>query len=186
MLKLKKPNDVLFVLVSYLPIPDKVGEMKTKPTQYAVRTLNSSEFSPILLLPAPVFLLIKNAKKKYALNCNIGEEDVISAPDVESIYEVPINFEKDNLSDIILKKLKLKPRKKNLREWARMVKIMKTAKQSVKIGIVGKYFGTGDFVLCDSYISVIEAIKHAAYFYKKRPLVDWIDADEKNFGSLKN
>jgi CTP synthase len=185
MLKLKKPNDVLFVLISYLPIPGKIGEMKTKPTQYAVRTLNSSGIQPDIIIARARVPLDKKRKEKIAFNCNIGEEDVISAPDIKNIYEVPINFEKDHLSNIVLKKLKLKPRlrKKNLKEWARMVRVMKTAKQSLKIGIVGKYFSTGNFILCDSYISVIEAIKHAAYFYKKRPLIDWIDAE--NFGSLK-
>ena len=177
MLKLKKPNDVLFVLVSYLPIPGKIGEMKTKPTQYAVRTLNSSGIQPDVIIARARVPLDKKRKEKIALNCNIGEEDVISAPDIESIYEVPINFEKDHLSDIVLKKLKLRPRRKNLKEWARMVRVMKTAKQSLKIGIVGKYFGTGDFILCDSYISIIEAIKHATYFYKKSPLINWIDAE---------
>lgn len=187
MLKLKKSNDVLFVLVSYLPIPDKIGEMKTKPTQYAVRTLNASGIQPDIIIARSRAPLDKKRKEKIALNCNMRNEDVISAPDTESIYEVPVNFEKDNLSRIILEKLKIKPRKKDLKKWARMTRIIKQVKEAVKIGVVGKYFGTGDFVLIDSYISVIEALKHAAYFYKKKPVIEWIDAEkfEKNFQTIK-
>jgi CTP synthase len=178
MLKLKKPNDVLVVLISYLPIPTKVGEMKTKPTQHAVRTLNASGIQPDIIIARSRVSLDKKRKEKIAINCNIHEEDVISAPDIESIYEVPVNFEKDNLSNIIFKKLKSKPRRKNLKDWTGMVRIIKMVKKPVKIGIVGKYFGTGDFVLIDSYISVIEAIKHTAYFYKRKPVINWIDSEK--------
>jgi len=177
-LKLKKPNDVLFVLVSYLPIPSKVGEMKTKPTQYAVRTLNSAGIQPDIIIARSRNPLDKKRKEKIAVNCNVRDEDIISAPDVEGIYEVPVNFEKDNLSGIILEKLKLKPRKKDFKKWARMVRTVKTAKKPVKIGIVGKYFGTGDFVLADSYISVIEAVKHAAIFHKRKPVIEWINSEQ--------
>ncbi len=191
MLKLKKPNDVLFVLVSYLPIPSKVGEMKTKPTQYAVRTLNSAGIQPDIIIARSRNPLDKKRKEKIAINCNMNNEDIISAPDVENIYEVPVNFEKDNLSGIILEKLKLKPRKKDLRKWLRLVKIIRTARKTVKIGVVGKYFGTGDFILSDSYISVIEAVKHAAYHHKVKPIIEWIDAEKfesspQSVKSLKN
>lgn len=188
MLKLKYPPDVLFVLVSYLPIPSKIGEMKTKPTQYAVRTLNSAGIQPDIILARSSAPLDNKRKEKIALNCNMRQEDVISAPDIETIYEIPLNFEKDKLSDLILKKLKLKPRKSNLQDWAKLLRTIKSAKQPVKIGIVGKYFGTGDFVLSDAYLSVIEAIKHAAFFHKKRPVITWINSEEfeKNFQALKN
>ncbi|KKT26976.1 MAG: CTP synthetase [Parcubacteria group bacterium GW2011_GWA2_43_9b] len=188
MLKLKKPNDVLFVLVSYLPIPNKIGEMKTKPTQYAVRTLNSAGVQPDIILARSAVALDVKRKEKIALNCNMRQEDVISAPDIETIYEVPLNFEKDGLSDLILKKLKVRPRKNNLKDWYRLVKTARAANKEVKIGLVGKYFGTGDFVLSDAYLSVIEAIKHAAFFHKRKPVITWINAEEfeKNPKALKN
>jgi len=189
-LRLKKPDDVLFVLVSYLPIPNKIGEMKTKPTQYAVRTLNSTGIQPDIIIARSSVALDQKRKEKIAMNCNMYEQDVISAPDIDSIYEVPINFEKDKLSDRILAKLKVKPRKTDLKEWQDLVHIVTSANKSVKIGIVGKYFGTGDFVLADAYISVIEAIKHAAYFHNHKPIIDWINAekfeqDEKAVKELK-
>jgi len=191
MLKLKKPKDVLFVLVSYLPIPSKIGEMKTKPTQYAVRALNSAGIQPDIILARSSVPLDKKRKEKIAVNCNMHEQDVISAPDIDTIYEVPINFEKDKLSDLILEKLEIKAKRSDLKEWNSLVKTIRAKKSNVKIGIVGKYFGTGDFILADAYISVIEAIKHAAFFHKKEPLIDWINSeafekDPKSVKSLKN
>ena len=177
-LKVKKPNDVLLVLVSFLPLQNLDSELKTKPTQYAVKTLNSTGLQPDIILARAATPLDKKRKEKIAFNCSLREEDIISAPDVESIYEVPVNFEKDNLSDRILKKLKTRPRKSNLQQWRRLIKTIKNSSQSVNIGIVGKYFSTGKFVLADSYISVIEAIKQAAYYFKRQPVIKWIDAEE--------
>lgn len=178
MLRLKYPKDVLFVLVSFLPIPSKIGEMKTKPTQYAVRTLNSAGIQPDIILARSSAPLDAKRKEKIALNCNMRQDDVISAPDVETIYDIPLNFEKDKLSDLILKKLRLNPRKSNLEDWAALNRVVKTAQRPVKIGIVGKYFGTGDFVLSDAYLSVIESIKHAAFFHKRRPVITWLNSEE--------
>jgi CTP synthase len=116
------------------------------------------------------------------------KEDVISAPDIESIYEVPINFERDCLSDIILKKLRSKAKGTDLKEWKEFVKNVKSDLPPVKIGIVGKYFGTGDFMLSDAYISVIEAIKHAAFASKRKASIDWLNAEdyEKDPKKLRN
>ncbi len=187
MLKLKKPNDVVLVLVSYLPLQGKESELKTKPTQYAVRTLNSAGLQPDIVIARASVPLDKKRKEKIAFNCNIFEEDVISAPDVESIYEIPINFEKDRLSATILTKLRLKSRFQDLKNWQKLARTIRSANRSVKIGIVGKYFGTGNFILADSYISVIEAVKHAAYYFGRKPEIRWLDAEvyEKNPKQLK-
>jgi len=187
MMKLAHPKDVLFILVSYLPIPSKIGEMKTKPTQYAVRTLNSAGIQPNIILARSAVPLDEIRKRKISIFCNVAPQDVISAPDIETIYEVPLNFEKENLSNQILKKLGLAPRKKDLKDWEALIKTIKNASKSVKIGIVGKYFETGKFTLMDSYISVIEAVKHAAYFFRRRPEIFWLSAEkyEKNPIQLK-
>jgi len=177
-LKLKNPDDILFVLVSYLPIPGTIGEMKTKPTQYAIRTLNSYGIQPDIVIARSSERLDEKRKEKIAVSSNIDPRQIISAPDVESIYEVPLNFEKDGLSKIILKKFGLSPRKRDLREWKRMVSKIKNAKEEVKIAVVGKYFKTGDFVLSDAYISVLEAIKHAAFSLGRKPIISWIDSTE--------
>ena len=188
MLKLRHPEDVFFILVSYLPVPGVIGEMKTKPTQYAARTLNSAGIQPDMILARSSVSLDKPRKRKISIFCNLPEENVISAPDIKSIYEVPINFEKDELSARILKAFNLRTRdKSDLIDWKKFVKISKTAKKSVKIGIVGKYFETGKFILQDSYISVIEAIKHACWANNRKPKIYWLTSSkyEKNPNMLK-
>lgn len=177
-LKIKNPNDVIFVLVSYLPIPNKVGEMKTKPTQYAVRTMNSYGVHPDIVIARSELPLDKQRKEKLAISSSINPDHIISAPDIDSIYEIPINFEKDKLSDTLLRLLKVKPKQTDLKDWRAMVSKMKNAKEEVKIGIVGKYFKTGDFILSDVYISVIESIKHAATSIGKKVSIDWLDAEQ--------
>ncbi len=176
MLKLKNPDDVLFVLVSYLPVPDKVGEMKTKPTQYAVRTLNSYGVHPDIIVARSDRPLDKKRKEKIAFSSNVPVENIISAPDVDSIYDIPLNFEKDGLSTTLLKLLKTKPKQTDLADWRRFVTKLKSAKDEVKIAMVGKYFKTGDFVLSDVYISVIESLKHAAAANGKKLKLEWLSA----------
>ncbi len=187
MMHLQEPQNVLFILVSYLPVPKIIGEMKTKPTQHAVRALNSSGIQPDIIIARSEIPIDQPRKRKISIFCNVQEEDVISAPDIESIYEIPLNFERDNLGKLILKKFGLRSKKENLRDWQKLVKVIKTAKKSIKIGIVGKYFETGNFTLADSYISVIEAVKHACWFYKVKPDLTWLSSEtyEKNPSKLK-
>ncbi len=104
--RLLHPQDVLFMLVSYLPIPKMVGEMKTKPTQHAVRTLNSAGIQPDFIIARAEVPLDEPRKKKIAIFCNVASNDVISAPDITSIYEIPVNFEKDRIVNKILKKFR--------------------------------------------------------------------------------
>lgn len=177
MMKIKHPDDILVVMVSYLPIPSKIGEMKTKPTQYAVRSLNSAGIQPDFIIARSETFLDQKRKEKLAMFCNIPQRYVISAPDVESIYEVPINFERDDLSRLILKRLGMKYKKTDLKKWYSLNESIKNPEGKVKIGIVGKYFGTGDFVLSDAYISVIEAVKHAAYKNKVKAEIDWLNSE---------
>jgi len=176
MMKLKYPGDVLIAMVSYLPIPDKVGEMKTKPTQHAVRTLNSAGIQPDLIIARSEKPLDQKRKEKIATFCNIEGDKIISAPDIDSVYHLPVNFEKGKISQIILKKFGLKQKKKDLRQWRSLSHKIKTLRKKVNIAVVGKYFSTGDFVLSDSYISVIEAIKHGAYKNNVKPELTWIDS----------
>lgn len=178
LLKIKHPDDVITVMVSYLPIPHASGEMKTKPTQHAVRTLNGTGIQPDVIIARSETFLDQKRKEKISLFCNVSERYVISAPDVDSVYEVPINFERDDLSRLILKKFGLKYKKTDLKRWYDLVDKIKHPEGKIKLGIVGKYFGTGDFILSDSYISVIEAVKHAAYKNKVKPQIDWINSEQ--------
>ncbi len=182
-MKLEMPGQVLFMLVSYFPIPKMVGEMKTKPTQHAVRTMNSAGIQPDIIIARSSMPLDDVRKRKVSIFCNMDYQDIISAPDIEgSIYEIPVNFEKDNIGRRILKRFNLTPNQKNFRKWNNLVASIKNSKTTVKIGIVGKYFGTGDFILSDSYLSVIEAVKHASWSLGRKPEITWLDAEsyEKN------
>ncbi|MFA5109682.1 MAG: CTP synthase [Patescibacteria group bacterium] len=179
-MKLYHPKDVLFVIVSYLPIPNKIGEMKTKPTQHAVRNLQSAGIQPDFLVARAERPIDMARKEKLSVNCNVAINSVISAPDADSIYDIPLNFEKDNLGRRILEKFDLPERNKKSDNaaWKKMVAASKTERPVVNIGIVGKYFASGDFSLGDSYISVIEAIKHAAAAEKCRVKIHWLSAED--------
>ena len=187
MLKSKQPKDVIVFMVSYLPIPNKIGEMKTKPTQYAARTLNSAGIQANFIICRSEVQIDEARREKISMFCNVEKDNVISAPDIDSIYDVPVNFDKENLAQKILSKFNMRTRKKDLKEWRGLAKKIKNLNKEVKIGIVGKYFNTGDFVLADSYISVIEAIKHAAWANNRKPIIEWINSEEyeKNPSKLK-
>lgn len=178
MLKIKNPEDVLFTIVSYLPTPSKVGEMKTKPTQYAVRTLNSAGIQPDFIIARSDVALDEKRKEKLALFCSISPEGVISAPDVDSIYDIPGNFEKDKLGEKILKHLKLKSRGKGeeWKKWEAFARKARKVEDEVRIAVVGKYFDTGDYVLADSYLSIIEALKYSAIAQGKKAKLVWLSA----------
>ncbi|HBV00989.1 MAG TPA: CTP synthase [Candidatus Taylorbacteria bacterium] len=177
-MKLKNSGDVLFILVTFLPIPSKLGEMKTKPTQNAVRQLNSYGVQPDIIIARSSAPLDAKRKEKLAIWCNVPAEAVISAPDIDSIYEVPLNFERDNLGAIILERLGLKSRirRDTLAKWRNFVSKIRNPKGEVEIAVVGKYFDTGDFILSDAYISVIEAIKHASYKFGLKPNIHWLNS----------
>ncbi len=118
-----------------------------------------------------------------ALFCNIAPRQVISAPDTDSIYDIPLNFEKDNLGDIILGRLGIKKSKSKtgLKKWEDFVKKSKKildSKGEVHIAVVGKYFDTGDFVLSDAYISIIEALKFSAYEVGVKPVLHWMNSKD--------
>lgn len=178
MMKIEHPEDVLVVLVSYLPVPNKIGEMKTKPTQYASRTLNSAGLQADIIIARSDMPLDEKRKEKLAIFCSLRKDSIVSAPDVESIYDVPLNFEKDKLSDVLLRKLSLRAKKSRLAEWGKTVERIKKAEKPVKIAVVGKYFKTGAFVLSDVYISVLEALKHASFSVGRKPEIAWLDSEE--------
>ena len=178
LLKLQFPRDVLHVHLTYLPIPLSIGEMKSKPAQMSINQLASSGIPADFVLARSQVSVDDKRKEKIAVACGLSPDDIISAPDVENIYQVPLNFENQNLSDKILAKLRIKPRKKDLSSWKIMVNKALTAKKTAKIAMVGKYFSTGDFTLSDAYLSVIESIKHAAASYDIKPKMVWIDSTQ--------
>lgn len=173
---------VVFIHVGYLPIPQYLGEMKSKPMQHSVKELRTIGIQPDIIICRSDYVVDEIRKDKIALFCNVKKEDIISNPNLENVYELPLVFEQQKLGDKILKKLNLKPRKNDLKELRSFIEKTKKIKKNVRIGIVGKYFDIGKYRLPDSYISVIEAIKHAAWNNNVKPDIKWIDSKtfEKN------
>lgn len=181
MMKLKHPKDVAVVMVSYLPVPSKIGEMKTKPTQHAARLLNASGLQADIIIARSTHPLDERRKEKLSLFCNVPQSRIISAPDVESIYDIPDNFEKEGFSEMLCDLLYVKcqsGKTEGAAQWDQFIRRLHAPVGEVKIAVIGKYFDTGDFVLADSYISVIEAIRHATYNFSRTPVLTWINSVE--------
>lgn len=178
MMKTEEPDNVAVVMVSYLPVPGSIGEMKTKPTQTAVRTLNSAGvFADLIIARSPVAVDAKR-KAKIATFCNVKADNVISAPDVSSIYDIPLNYENDKLSLRLCEQLGLPAKTADLTAWKKFVARSKSGADVVKIAVVGKYFNSGDFVLSDVYLSVLEAIKYSAYSLNLKPEITYLSAQD--------
>ncbi len=181
MMKMQNPNDVAFMVVSYLPTPSKVGEMKTKPTQNAIRSLNGSGISADFLIARADRSLDEKRKEKLSMFCSVHPSRIISGPDVDSVYDIPLNFEKENLSQKICDILNIKNTKINptlWKKWKDFAKHAHNGKEKVNIAVIGKYFETGDYVLSDAYLSVIEALKYSAYKENRKPILTWFSAEE--------
>ena len=163
MMKSEMPDDVAVVMVSYLPVPGSIGEMKTKPTQTAVRSLNSAGVFADLIIARSTEPIDQKRKEKLSRFCNVRPEHVISAPDVSSIYDIPLHFEKEGVSTALCDILGITPKPSDLKGWKQFVKRSNSTTSVTKIAVVGKYFSSGEFVLSDVYISVLEALKYSAY-----------------------
>lgn len=175
-MKLRDPNSVLHIHVAYLPIPSYLGEMKSKPVQQSVRVLNSMGIEPDIIVGRSSVPLDDRRKERIALFCNVDKKSVLSNPDVSSIYEVPVILEQQKAGDLILNHFGMNSGRKDLKEWRKLVSAIKNIKKEVNVAVVGKYFGVGKFQLSDSYVSVIESIKHASWNNKVKTKLTWIDA----------
>ncbi|MBI5134747.1 CTP synthase [Candidatus Uhrbacteria bacterium] len=178
MMKLKRPKDVLFILVSYLPIPGRLGEMKTKPTQHAARTLNSVGVQADFLVARSERAIDEARKRKMSVFCNMAPEDIISSPDVESVYRVPMIYDEQKVAEKILKKFGLRVKKNTLSNWKKWADSITTLDRPVNIAVIGKYFETGDYILSDVYFSVIESLKHASWANGRKPVLTWLNSEE--------
>lgn len=176
---LKNPGDVVHVHVSYVPTPTHLGEPKTKPTQLSVRTLNSMGIQPDFIIARSEKYLDKRRKDRFALFCNMHPEDIISNPDLPTAYEVPLVLHKQGFEKRILQKFNLSYKSTNLSGWEKLiVSIHKNKKKEVQIAIIGKYFGTGDYQLRDSYAALFDAIDHASWQLETKVKTRWIDAEK--------
>jgi len=169
-------DSVLYLHVTYVPVLDTLGEAKTKPTQHSVKLLREIGIQPDFIITRSEEPLDNVRREKIAMFCNVHEEDVISDSNIDNVYAVTLLFEKQELCKKILKKLNLRKSHNDLEGWEKFIKKIRKLKNPIKIGIVGKYFDIGTSQLSDSYISVIEAVKHASWNNNLRPDIRWIDS----------
>lgn len=166
-------ENVLYIHLTLVPYVKSAGELKTKPTQHSVKELREIGIQPDIILCRTDTSLPPEIKKKIAIHCNVDGDAVISARDVETIYEVPLVFHSEGLDYLIGKKLSLNLNEPDLTTWKDIVRRIKEPKKEVNIAIVGKYTG-----LKDSYKSLYEAITHGGIANDAKVNLQWVDSEE--------
>ena len=174
-------ENVMFVHVTLVPLIGPSTELKTKPTQHSVSMLRSYGISPDLIVLRSEQELTDEIKSKVSLFCDVSFENVINAPDLDDIYDVPIKMYEEGLDAAVDKRLALNSDSPDLSRWNEMLSLKNGVNKNVKIAILGKYFG-----LPDSYMSVVEALKHSCLQNKVNLDLVWIDADNYEIEDLKN
>jgi CTP synthase len=170
-------ENVLYVHLTLLPYISSTGELKTKPTQHSVKELRSIGIQPDVIVCRSDYPVDDKLKEKIALFCDVEVRAVIPLITVPVIYEVPLLLEEAGLGDFIMERLELPRRREDLPAWREMVKKIEEPKERLPIGVVGKYV-----TLPDAYISVREALRHAALYHDREVEIDWIDAEELEKG----
>ena len=180
-MKLRNPKDLIHLHVTYLPYLPNLGELKSKPAQTSVHILNGMGIQPDIMVARSERPFDQRRLERLALFCNLNPEYIFSSPDLDSIYKVPLCLikPKQGLDEVALSLLGLKSKKIRVMEsWEKLVETIDAKKEKVfKIAIVGKYFATGDYKLADSYVSVIEALKHASWKLGVGLELSWVDCE---------
>ncbi len=172
-------ENVLYLHLTLVPYIPTAGELKTKPTQHSVKELTGLGIQPDILLCRCDRPLEKKARAKIAHFCNVEENCVIAAPDVETIYEVPLRFSAEELDQRVVEKLNIWTGAPNLSKWRRIVRIAQNPKVTVNIVVVGKYVN-----VVDSYKSLHEAIAHGAIANEAKVHIDYVDAETLEKGAV--
>ena len=172
-------ENVMFIHVTLVPFIGPSTELKTKPTQHSVTLLRAAGISPDLIVLRSDRELNEEIKSKVSLFCDVSLSNVINAPDLDDIYEVPLRMFDEGLDNAVNDRLKLNSNSQDLSQWKTMVDLKQNAINTVKIAILGKYFG-----LPDSYLSVVESLKHSCLHNNVKLDLHWIDADNFELDSL--
>ena len=172
-------DNVMFVHVTLVPYIGPSTELKTKPTQHSVSELRSYGISPDIIVLRSDRELNDEIKSKVSLFCDVSYDDVINAPDLDDIYEVPLRMFDEGLDKAVDKRLNLSSNEPNLSDWKEMLSLKTDIQKTVEIGILGKYFG-----LPDSYLSVVESLNHACLHNKVKLNLNWLDADNFDIEEL--
>ncbi len=178
-MKYRDNRDVIHIHVGYLPTPPSIGEMKSKPVQNSIRQLIASGIQPDFLIARAEDALDDRRKETLSWTSNVPKENIISAPDADTIYRVPLTFDQQKLTDKILAKFGMKPKRQDMKSWKNLLtKISKLnkSKKELNIAVVGKYYETGAYKLPDVYISVVEAIKHASWQNNVKTNLHWVSS----------
>ncbi len=166
-----EPDRTLFVHVTLLPYVGATGELKTKPTQHSVKELRSIGIQPDVICARSDYPVPDDTRDKIALFCDVDRRAVVPLETADTIYNVPLILEGAGLGDYIVERLQLRSQAADLEGWRELVHRSRTVKDEVVIGVVGKYVE-----LQDAYISVREAIYHAAWAHQRKPVIHWIDS----------
>jgi len=166
-------GNAAYVHVTLLPYIGATRELKTKPTQHSVKELRSIGIQPDVIVCRSDYPLSDDLKDKIALFCDVDRRAVIPAPTVQTIYEVPLMLEAESLGNFITERLGLPQRKPQLADWEALVEKIKRPKREVRIALVGKYID-----LRDAYLSVREALEHAAIYHDRAVVIKWVDAEQ--------
>lgn len=180
-MKYRDKRDVIHVHVAYLPTPPSIGEMKSKPMQTSVRLLNGSGIQPDFLIGRAEQPIDDRRKQTLAWICNVPPGNIISAPNLDTIYRVPLVFDQQKLTDKILDTFGIRPKRSDLKQWRKLlakISRVNTSEKEVNIAVVGKYYETGAYKLSDVYISVVEAIKHASWVSGTKANLHWVSSLE--------
>ena len=173
-------ENVMFVHVTLVPFIGPSTELKTKPTQHSVSMLRSYGISPDIIVLRSEQELNDEIKNKVSLFCDVSLENVINAPDLDDIYDIPIKMFEEGLDSSVNTRLMLNSSPPDFTQWKQMLSLKDGVQKNIKIAILGKYFG-----LPDSYMSVVEALKHACLHNKVNLDLVWIDADNFDLDELK-
>ena len=172
-------ENIAHVLVSYLPVPGHITEMKSKPTQHAVRLMTEHGIFPDFLICRAIRPLDEVRKKKIEISANIPLDRIISSPDVDTLYQVPLDFEAENLGSKLMEKLNLEPKEdSDWTNWIRLVETIRNPAHHIRVAMVGKYVEIGDFELTDSYLSVNQSLEHAGASLDTKVEISWINSRE--------
>ena len=179
--------NIMYVLVSYLPVPGHINEMKTKPTQHAVKLLSGHGMVPDFIICRATRPVDEVRKRKIEVSANIPKDRIISAPDLDIVYQVPIHYESEQVGVKMLAHLGLKPKKEpDWTRWTHLVQKIRQPSQTVKVAMVGKYVEIGDYEFTDSYISVNQSLEHAGANLDTRIDISWIDSASLEMGGAED
>ena len=165
-------QNTLYIHNTLVPFLKVAGEIKTKPTQHSVKELLSLGIQPDVIVLRTEVSIEDHVKEKISLFCNVPKEAVVECVDAEILYEVPINLKDQGLDSYVCKHFGIEAPEADMKEWQQLVEAVRHLDGDVKIALVGKYVS-----LPDAYLSVVEALKHAGFFYRKKIKISWIDSE---------